>query len=302
MAAPLVDRLEKVIRRHILEAVPNAACAELSKLGLIDLVIAYRVWRSRFVAPVPRTVHISPELAASSKVFAHQAAFEAIRAKIEAGEDINAHLSTRIRYATEPRPGKKLKQRRDLDLLLSDWGIHHLHLSTSMKGEFTERTGDVLFAAFTETDAYLIGIYDHPSHDNWAAQEIFATLVRNWPDAGLALELGDLRPTQSFSDEDRKKLRDGAVNQFVEVDGKIYMPGDLGLTTAGTPMSATEGANKLAWALRDWRTDTDERLQRIEGVPAGTIWYPTVHVAVPGFEEYAGFRAGSNFLPVERVV
>ena len=46
----------------------------------------------------------------------------------------------------------------------------------------------MLLAMFADSDAYLIGIYRHPKHANWAAEEIFAVIVRNWPTAGLVHE------------------------------------------------------------------------------------------------------------------
>ena len=72
-----------------------------------------------------------------------------------------------------------LKTRRDLDLLIADWGIHHLHLSPERDGR---RTGDLLFAVFRPDDAYLLQILPH---GNWAELSLLETIVRNWPDGAL---------------------------------------------------------------------------------------------------------------------
>lgn len=75
---------------------------------------------------------------------------------------------------------KRLHRRSDLELLISDWGLHHLHLTTELEPDgFVERTDDLLFAAFTDKDAYLIGIYPHGS---WVLREVIETLVQEWPD------------------------------------------------------------------------------------------------------------------------
>lgn len=91
--------------------------------------------------------------------------------------------------------------------MLSEWGIHHLHLSNKMTGDgFVERSDDVLFAIFRDGDAYLVGIYGHPRSENWAAEATFAVIVRNWPDAGLVRPIESaIGLSQDYSDEDRER-------------------------------------------------------------------------------------------------
>lgn len=54
--------------------------------------------------------------------------------------------------AYEPNPparGKKMHQKNDRDLLIADWGIHHLHFSTQIESDgFVIRTRDLLSAYF----------------------------------------------------------------------------------------------------------------------------------------------------------
>lgn len=287
----IVDRLERVIRRHILDAIPSADRAKLRSAALDDLLIEYCVWRGRFVAPLPRHVHRSPELMADAKATEHRTALETIQTALRRGADINPYLSRGLK-----RIGR--------DRLLADWGIHHLHLSTTLEPDgFVKRTGDVLFAAVTDSDAFLLGIYDHPRHANWAAEEIFAVLVRNWPDSGLVIQMqGVVRLTKAPSDEERRQLRNAGVASIMQIEGKVYVPAQIGMTTAGTPMAATRGAHALMRALDDWRrSDAHEQLRQIEGVPETSYWAPAVHIALRGFEEYAGFQAGPTFVPAGRI-
>lgn len=298
----IVERLERRIRRHIAEAMP-AKPGYIEERSLSSLLIDYRVWRGRFVQPLPRRVRRSAELEGSPKSEEHARALEAIEAKVAQGDDLNPHLSSRIALPVGGENSEPLARRSDRDLLLAEWGIHHLHLSTEMgKGGFTKRTGDVLFAVFRNSDAYLLGIFEHPAHANWAAEEIFAVLVRNWPKAGLVIEARSVIGLfQEYSDEDRLKLRKSGVTNALEVDGKVYSPAGIGLTTAGTPIEATREANRLMWELNGWREDPYRRLRHVEGVSHSAYWLPALHLPKPGFEEYCGFATRGTFLPVGRL-
>lgn len=299
----LVDRLERVAKRHVLRSIPAEGLAHLEGLSLANLLIEYRVLRGRFVAPVPRTVHVSRELRSSRKASAHRTVLNGLITKIEDGVDLTPHLSRRIvrpfRSVTPTEPSR----RSDRDLLLGEWGVHHLHLSLELRRDgMTERSKDVLFAVFDDENAYLIGIFAHPDEANWAAEDIFAVMVRNWPNAGLVHQAhGVIGLSQHHSDEDRLKLRNSGISNIMEIDGKVFMPGRLGQTTAGTPIQATREVNNLMWQLRAWRENAQARLDKTEGVPAGAYWFAAIHQALPGFEEYCGFATASTFVPVGRL-
>lgn len=270
---------------------------------LVDLMIDYRVWRSRFVQPLPRRVHLSPELRKSPKRQPHMVALATIEAKLARGEDLNAHLSTRVALPVGGDSTKPPTQRADRDLLLAEWGVHHLHLSTEVgKNGFTNRTADVLFVVFRGSDAYLLGIFSHPQHENWAAEEIFAVMARNWSDAGLVHEANYVVGlSQEYSDEDRLELRKAGVNAGLQIDGKVFSPGGLGMTLDGTPLRAVRESQQVMRELSQWEEDTEKRLVDVEDVPRLAYWLPAIRVLVPGFEEYVGFASGPNFVPVGRL-
>lgn len=241
----LVERLEKRIRRHVSESMPVEQ-SYFEEQTLVNLMIDYRVWRGRFIQPLPRTVHRSDEFMKSSKRQAHAAALEVIETKIATGEELNAHLSTRVSHPAGGDSTMPPSKRADRDLLLAEWGVHHLHLSTEMRKDgFTSRTADVLFVVFREADAYLLGIFDHPQHENWAAENIFAVMVRNWSDAGLVLKSSFATGlSQEYSDDDRLELRKAGMNSALQVDGKVYSPSGGGIALDGTPL--LEGAGRPA--------------------------------------------------------
>jgi hypothetical protein len=284
----------------VLRSVPADAVAPLEPLTFANLLIEYRVWRHRFVAPVPRKVVISQELRKSG-AGVYQAAFDVIKQKIEHGGDLTPYLSTLIhqpfRNASPTRQGNR-------DYLLSDWGVHHLHLATELRANGTsERTKDVMFAMFVQDTAYLMCLYPHPKEANWADEDVFAIVVRNWPNANLVhRSLSGVTMVSKPSSEGRLKLREAGVMTPMEIDGKLYVPGNFGLTTAGTPIHLTREVNQLMWNLRGWRDgDPLERLRNTQGVRHDAYWTAAVHAPVPGFEEYGGFAADKTFVSVGRL-
>lgn len=249
----VVDRLEELIRRHLLGELGRDASGDLTGATLASLVITYLNWRSRFIPARPRDVHLATELVASSKYTKHRVAVDELVRKMHAGEDLTPHLSRAVATAYVPqafRPPKR-HRRADLDLLVAEWDIHHLHVSTTIADDgFVERGDDLLFGHFAEHDAYLIGIFPHGS---WATKEIVRVCVRNWPSAEIFPEArGVLSLAKPDADDDtRLRLRQAGVTSFLEIDGKVYMP--QGQTTAGTPMHATQSSNQLMHALRELR-------------------------------------------------
>jgi len=301
----IVERLERVIRRHVIKSMPGGSNEALGSLSLSALLVEYRTWRGRFIAPQPRAVQVSTELQASAAAQTNDQALSILRQKIEVGDDLTPHLSTRIHTPFENIEAPSLEHRTDRDSMLAEWGIHHLHLSKQRRRGAVRRGNEVLFAAFTNDVAFLIDIRAHPKFANWAAEDLFAIIVRNWPDAGLVLKTNALGLTRRFSDEDRLELRNAGISTAIEIDGNVYFPGTIGQTTAGTPIQATREADALVWALRPWRENFDAALSAFPDAPPGAYWTPAIHAPRPGFEEYCGFAAttsaGRTFVPVGRI-
>jgi hypothetical protein len=237
------------IREYVLKALPHrAADADaLAELDVSQLLIIYVNWRERFVPQNARAVHISDELRTNPLITegALSSPFKEICRKIERGGDLTPHLSRKIATGFEqPKSSKKnLGQRRDLDLRLNDWGIHHLHLSTVIEDDgFAARTGPLLFAAFQYQAAYLIQIYEHGA---WTKKELIEIAIRNWPDAGIVHELeGVLGLAQSYTETEHLSLRNAGINSPIEYAGKVYMS-PRGLSTAGTSTTAVRHAGRL---------------------------------------------------------
>ncbi len=275
----IVTELEALIRSDVIARMGGDASGELTALTLDSLIISYLNWRARFIPRRPRQVHLSHELLASAKYQEHCTAIDAIAAKTAAGDDLAPHLSRGTRTAYQPTSSRR-RRRADLDGLIAEWNIHHLHVTTTVEPDgYVTRTDDLLFAHFAEVDAYFIGVFPHGA---WARSEIAEIVMRNWRDARIFVPLqGGLRLAQIISDGDRQALRDAGVTTLLEVDGQVCVPAGSGQSTARTPMWATEQANALMHALRQLRgaelptstlvVDKDGDKFRVRDTTSGTV-------------------------------
>lgn len=211
--------------------------AHLSALNPRELLIVYYNWMSRQIKPQPRHVRKSKAFEQNPLVTARASDLAQIIGEIERGNDLKRYLSRGVDIAA----GVPGKQRRDLDLMLNDWGVHHLHISTQLDPDgYVKRDGPLLFAIFRPLAAYLI---DLMSHKDWARGHVLHVLATEWPDEGIIHEQRGLR-AEKHTDEERAALRKNHVNTLFEHDGKAFLPSG-GLTPAGTAIMATMAVDKL---------------------------------------------------------
>jgi hypothetical protein len=196
-------------------------------------------WSHRFIPPRPRRVHLSKVLQDNPLVsdLEHRQALEALIEKIRTGAILTSHLSDRVLRGYEPADPSKpkaLSKRKDLDLLLNDWLIHHLHIGPTLKRSGFFGGDLMLFAAFKPHDAYLI---DLMGHGNWEHEHLIEVIVREWPTQNLALILNGILPGEQFSREDRRCLRNVGMPTTLNIDGTPVMGAGC-LSTAGTSGNA----------------------------------------------------------------
>ena len=290
MAANIADRLERVARRHVEAALPPDPSGELAAMGLAKLLMIYGNWRGRFVPQRPRKVHVSDELEA--EIAGHprwSAAAQTVFEEIRAGADLTPRLSTNVDVAYVPEADRKTGGGLDVDLdaALAHNGLHHLHLGHDEGGQFVSRSDDLMFAAFRDEDAYIVGVYPHGA---WGRRELLQRIVRNWTTADLLLKAdGVVGLSQDYTDEERWQLMKAGVTVLIEIDGAVYAP--LGQTAGRTPMEVTQRVNALMWELRYVREQgIDERL-RLRGVDHRQFWNPVVRDEHLGLQSRLGFVA-----------
>jgi hypothetical protein len=174
---------------------------------------------------------------------------------------------------------------------LAEWGVHHLHLCEEIESDgFVTRSSELLFAFFTSSDAYLIGIFDHHS---WAKREVLETLVRNWPEAELlARSRSASGLSQKYDEAESLQMRNAGISLAVEIDGAVYMP--RGQTLGGTPLDIARRATSLLWQLQDWRGHVDDRLREEVGGEFA-YWVPVIR------DDLCGFADGGRFVSLGRL-
>jgi hypothetical protein len=233
-----------------------------------NLVVRFLMWRERLVHPHPRSVLKSAQLLNNPVYIARRDDIHHIFAKVAIGQDIGPHLSRNVKFGYD-RPLKGKKGGRDIDGLLNEWGVHHLHLSQTLEPDgHVKRGSEVLAVIFRQDRAYFLDIL---RHGEWSEQRIVAAAVQNWPDQKLFVELRGMLPGKMDSSEETAQLRAASVNTWVEIDGRCYIASTGGISTALTPARATVWTNHL---LR--------QLMAIEADP---------QILLPGFRKTPGFES-----------
>lgn len=203
----------------------------------------------RLVRPIPRSVlrarnfSCPPDLAAG---------LTEVERKISSGEDLSPHLSKLLRNPTFNDP------------LLNDWGIHHVHLGTTLDSDgFVDRTGPVLFARFDGNNAYLIDILPHGS---WSLQRLVRELHDNWPASINHYRLnGVIGLANTVSDKDVAALRNGNVNAMVDLgDGIVYAPIGGGYSTSGLSTSVVIQSDWCAMRIHQMQQAIVQNIRAIE--------------------------------------
>ena len=192
----------------------------------------YHNLNRRWIVKLPRTVKKSAEFRCPAE---YEELMTKVEAEISTGSDLTPRLSTSIKNLSFN------------DGLLNDWAVHHLHLGKVEPGShFVGRTRELLFAVFTDSVAYLVGVFDHQS---WSKRKILSIIQNNWPDLLAESQLRDIVALETNpSDDERQQLRDAGINSFVEL-----RPGVILAPPGGGVMSTGESAEVVTQCQSDFR-------------------------------------------------
>jgi hypothetical protein len=239
--AELYEKFCDDLRKEMLRLLPydetdQAVVADLQQKSIGHLLIFFLNWVNRHVHPHPREVLFSEELLRNPLSETYSENLAALCDKIKSGTDLSPHLSSKIAVGYKPQDQSKKKNlnaRKDLDMLLNDWGVHHLHLSQTMEPNgFATRSANLLFAIFMPERAYLLDILPHGA---WGDEKLVQIAVRNWPNDELFLDLKGVLPGQSSEPEkEHVKIRAAGLSKTVKVDDTLYMSRMLGISLAET--------------------------------------------------------------------
>jgi hypothetical protein len=184
-----------------------------------DVCFRYYNWKKRSISSGPRKVVEAKDFSAPADL---KAGVDLVREKFEKGQDLRPHLSRRI---------------ADLNYdnaLLDDWGIHHLHLGTTIDSfGFVPRTGPDLFAKVEADQVYFLAVLGHGQWSNQLLVEIlhsqFSDSIKQFRLPGFVVDV-QIVP----SDAEVRALRKGNVSTIIRTrDGALYAPLGGGITTSG---------------------------------------------------------------------
>jgi hypothetical protein len=235
--------------------------AALTGMHPAAVLCLYLNWRSRLIPNQPRRVAQSRAFLENPIVIAQAGAIAQIVEDIERGVDLTRYLSRRVTtgFTLPPKPGaKNLTKLQHLDLLLNEWGVHHLHISTTAEPDgFVKRDDALIFAMFRPETAYLLDI---GTHSDFVDQRLAEIAIKNWPDAGLFLEIKDiqLRGGVPYSPGERKQLRSAGIFSLIPVGDKVYAPLG-GISSAGTSTQASLLTNHIIRTLRAFEEEVSAK-------------------------------------------
>lgn len=209
------------------------------------LLVVYHNWMNRRVKPQPRVVRRSKAFQQNPLTTQRASDLAQIIADIEQGRDLTKYLSRQIVRAVVQVPGQP--PRPDLDWMLNDRGVYHLHISTQIDPDgFVSRPKQknaeepLLFAAFQQQTAYLIDIM---KHGDWTRDDVLKVLATEWPNEGVIHELYGVLGLKNPITEEQRATRKHPNSAF-EFRGKVFMP--IGFMSAtGMTMEAGREADKL---------------------------------------------------------
>jgi hypothetical protein len=287
----LLTQFHSDVRDEVIKHLPHdktnrEVVGALQAMQLDELVVRFYNWLGRMVHPHARTVTKSPEYVTTLSGLQRPVAdsLEQLAEKIERGDDVSPHLSKQVRLGFDlTKQGRNLGRRGDLDLLLNDWGIHHLHPSPEIEADgFVRRDDLLLFAIFSEDTAYLLDVMPH---GRWTDEHLVQVAVRNWPDRGLFIQLAGavgLAQSEHIGPQERTRLRSAGVHTLLEVDGRVYLSQTMGLMTSGVSGAASTKGMLLLRTLENVSArlthDPDDVRPQIERLAGHFPSDPEFHV------------------------
>lgn len=216
-----------------------------------DKVVRWLDFRLRHIDAQPRSIlksngfdgRVPPEV---------QSALEGFITKACAGADLNPYQTKTVKRNDTSGTKRQLRT----DGLWADWGIHHAHLTDApltSDAEFSERSDWLLFFLVLPDHLALIDIRSHAEKGIFQSIDLVEMAIRSWPALAEGLQIKGivgLARSPSIDPGSVKALRKGGVSQMLEVDGRVYMPLGMGMTTAATSTRVSLEAMNLRTMAR----------------------------------------------------
>jgi hypothetical protein len=221
--------------RHLIES----DFGSLPTDGLTEAaVIDWLHYVARRVPQRPRAVVESTEVVAAS---AKYSAIELIARQLRNGGDVSPWLHDKIR---------KAKADARADMMFNDWQILHFHLGTVFESSTkVKRSEELLFSYITADKAILLDVHRHGA---WAMRDLLRVLARTAPLTMARYELKGIWPGQrGYTDNGYQKLRESGLTPMLSIDGRLYIPPGLGVTTSRHSTRIVRYAQQLRRATHE---------------------------------------------------
>jgi hypothetical protein len=154
-------------RNGLVRAIPKVPNGRETKKRLEDmttnnLILTFLTWRMRFVPAKPRTIKLwsgwSEGLQPDS-FFSLRESLEEFRQKVERGDDLTPHLSTRVNRSAFVASSDRTVD--DIDFILTKFGLHHFHVSPIVQANPKGRGDKLIFADVSDTEFNIFAVSDH---------------------------------------------------------------------------------------------------------------------------------------------
>ena len=244
---PILDNSKRVqsFRRNLIMQIPRVpnnkeSLRALESKSHTDLFIIFMCWRLRQVAIHPRKVIGLSILDGDSRATALKPNIRVLTECVEAGSDLGPYLSLKAHrhgYVQTHDPSiTDTSSWEDKDFLLNVMGLHHFHLGMKReKAGHVARTKEVLFAHVYKDSFRVLGLFDHSVFD-WTIDD------RMTPERAKLWSI--------YSEFQESQSAPGEI-----ILGGI---GNMGITTAGTPIVVTLQAIKQTRIITELESKLDD--------------------------------------------
>lgn len=212
-----------------------------------DIIVSYMNWKRRFISKKNRKVIYSKDLLNNPKYKIYKRSIDKIAHKFKIGADLTPFLSKGI----VDNPYEK-NSRKDKDIFLNAFGIHHLHLLNSYESKeksginFIKRHNDLLYVFIKENKVYFLDVDIH----NFGNMNLFRIIKNNWEDLISPYELKGIDSSgENLTDEMIYNITKKGASVGIEIDKKIYAL--CSLTVSGHTGNWMFDFNQIRYKLED---------------------------------------------------
>jgi hypothetical protein len=243
---------------HVLPTQSRREKTAFAALDLHEQAWRFMNWQSRLVHPHPRHVNKAIGFDSLPTVRTNRPAVEALLSSLVRGDEVDRHLSRDVSQGYCMHPAAQ-KDGPDFDLLLNEWGIHHLHLGRSPKqGGRRARSNELLYVIFGRRVAFVLAVAPHGA---WASRRLIEATVGSWPNQGLFVALNVI-PGRGWTEDEHRRLRKTGLTAATVTNDQAWISGVTGgMTSALVSNRISKETGKLLRCVHQ-ATQQPEHLDR----------------------------------------